>query len=260
MALVVGSALVFVRILASVLTAPLMGHQRVPILIRIGLAVLLTMVTVPILAQQQGFESVSQLDFFSAAINELLIGATMGLGITILISAAQVAGQVIGQLAGINLSDPLGGEAAQMGGVLAGFFNMLSLAVFAMMGGPELMVTAVLDTFQQLPLGHSIAQSELLELISTLLGQSLSLAVRAVGPAVAALFIATLALGFIGRTVPQLNMLQFGLNSNLIVLWLAILLTLSGCVWLFVDDIQLAVEHIRGSLTVPQNASLHVPR
>ncbi len=259
MALAIGAFLVFVRILASVLTAPLLSHARVPFLFRVGLAGMLTLVTVPILMQNASFADVSKLDLFTSVFNEALIGATIGLGVMILISAAQVAGQVIGQLAGINLTDPIGGENANMGGVMASFFNMLSLAVFAMMGGPEMMVTAVLDTFQQVPLGQLVVQRELLELMGTLLGQSLSLAVRAVGPAIAALLISTLTLGFINRTMPQLNMLQFGLNANLVVLWLAVFLTLGGCVWLFVDDIQSAVDHVRVALTHQQNASLHVP-
>ena len=260
MALAIGSLLVFVRILASILTAPLLSHARVPLTIRIALSGLLSFATVPILIQNSAFSNVENLDLFSAIINEALIGATIGIGITILLSAAQVAGQVIGQLAGINLTDPIGGENAQVGGVMAGFFNLLSLAVFAMMGGPELMVSAVLDTFHEVPLGQTVRQSELLELIGVLLGQSLSLAVRAVGPAIAALLISTLTLGFISRTMPQLNMLQFGLNANLIVLWLAVFLTLGGCVWLFVDDIQSAVDHIRVSLSQQQSASLNVPR
>jgi flagellar biosynthetic protein FliR len=260
MALAIGSLLVFVRILTSILTAPLLSHARVPIIFRVALAGLLSLVTVPMLVQYETFVAVAELDLFSAVINEALIGATIGIGVTILLSAAQVAGQIIGQLAGINLTDPIGGDAAQAGGVMAGFFNMLSLAVFAMMGGPEMMVTAVLDTFHEVPLGQTLVQSELLELMGVLLGQSLSLAVRAVGPAIAALLISTLTLGFISRTMPQLNMLQFGLNANLIVLWLAVFLTLGGCVWLFVDDIQSAVDHIRISLSHQKNVSMYVPR
>ena len=95
-------------------------------------------------------------------------------------------------------------------------------------------------------------------MIVLLLGQSLSLAVRAVGPAVAALLIATITLGFVSRTLPQMNMFQIGLGSNLIVFWVAVFLTLSGCVWLFVDDIQLALEQVQSTLTAQQNVSAHV--
>lgn len=181
----------------------------------------------------------------------------LGLGVAILLSAAEVAGQIVGQLAGINMTDPLSSESAK-GGVTAGFFNMLSLAVFAMMGGPEMMVTAILDTFQTVSLGQSMNQGALLEMIVLLLGQSLSLAVRAVGPAVAALLIATITLGFVSRTLPQMNMFQIGLGSNLIVFWVAVFLTLGGCVWLFVDDIQLALEQVQSTLTAQQNVSAHV--
>ncbi len=257
MALAIGALLVFVRIQASLLTAPLLGHAKVPLIFRVGLAGLLTVVTVPILAQGDSFAPLEQRDLFSCVLSEILIGSALGLGVAILLSAAEVAGQMVGQLAGINMTDPLSSESTP-GGVTAGFFNMLSLAVFAMMGGPELMVTAILDTFQTVSLGQVLNQNELLQMVVVLLGQSLSLAVRAVGPAVAALLIATITLGFISRTIPQMNMLQIGLGSNLIVFWLALFLTLGGCVWLFVEDIQLAVEQVQSTLTAQQNVNSHV--
>lgn len=257
MALAIGALLVFVRIQASLLAAPLLGHAKVPLIFRVGLAGLLSVMIVPILAQSGSFGELEQRDLFACILNEVLIGTALGLGVAVLLSAAEVAGQIVGQLAGINMTDPLSSESAK-GGVTAGFFNMLSLAVFAMMGGPELLVSAILDTFQSVSLGQTLNQGEMLQMIVVLLGQSLSLAVRAVGPAVAALLIATITLGFISRTVPQLNMLQIGLGSNLIVFWLAIFLTLGGCVWLFVDDIQLAVEQVQSTLAAQQNVSSHV--
>ena len=51
----------------------------------------------------------------------------------------------------------------------------------------------------------------------TLVSQSFSLGIRAAAPAVTALLLATLILGLVGRTLPQLNVLSlgFGLNAML---------------------------------------------
>ncbi len=258
MALATGSLLVFIRIAAAIFTAPILGYAKVPFYFRFALIGMLTIVTVPALVGSGGLEVVSELELVSAIFSEILVGGSIGLGISILLSSAQVAGQTIGQLAGINMVDPLAGETHQAG-VTGNFFNMLSLAVFALMGGPEMVVSAVLETFEKLPLGYSLDQSQLIEMIGILLGQSLSLAVRAVGPAIAALFIGTITIGFISRTIPQMNMLQVGLSSNLINFWLAIFLTLGGCVWLFVDDIHSAFEFVKSS-TFHQGAALHVPK
>lgn len=300
MALITSALLVFARIASAILVAPLLGHAKFPLIFRVGLAFMLTAVTVPLLLHNSAeplsqtvgqFLGTQQLQhepqpdtqatasaisvdsavsvnsanstvsansasaLFPSLLNEVLIGGAIGLGIMILLSAAQVAGQIVGQLAGINMTDPLVSEGSE-GGVTAGFFNMLSLAVFALMGGPEMVVSAVLETFHELPLGSEISQSRLLEMLVVILGQSLSLAVRAVGPAIAALLIATIALGFLSRTIPQLNMLQVGLGSNLIVFWLAIFMTLGGCVWLFVDDITVAVDYVKDTLTL-HNASAY---
>jgi flagellar biosynthetic protein FliR len=113
----------------------------------------------------------------------------------------------------------------------------MSAAVFVVIGGPELLISGVLDTFSFLPPGQAISGQQLVPLLSVLLSQSFILAAKAIGPAVAALLITTIAIGMVSRVMPQLNLLQMGLSSNLAVMYLAIFLTLGGCVWLFIDDI-----------------------
>ena len=66
--------------------------------------------------------------------------------------------------------------------------------------------------------------------------------------------VATISIGLIGRAYPQMNMLQVGLGSNLVVMLLAISLTLGGCVWLFVDDLGGAIQTIQNAIAQPADS------
>ena len=144
-----------------------------------------------------------------------------------------------------NTLDPQSGETASP---VSHLFGILSLAAFALVGGPELVVSAMLDTFVQLPLGTKLETANVLGLVTELLQQSFILTLRGVAPAVAALMISTLVIGLISRSYPQMNLLGMGLSSNLIVMLLAVFFTLGGSVWLFVDDLDQFIALITSSM------------
>lgn len=241
--------LALIRISAAVMTAPVLGSRTIPLRFRIVLAILLTLATFPLIRANSVSEVSADSSLASMALSELIVGTLLGFGIMIVFAAAQVAGTVIGQMAGLQMSnslDPLSGEATSP---VAQMFSILSLAAFALIGGPELVVTATLDTFANLPIGSSLETSNIGGLVAELLQQSFLLTLRGVAPAVAALMISTLIIGLVSRTYPQMNLLGLGLSSNLLVMMLAIFFTLGGCVWLFVDDLHQVMVTIQESIS-----------
>ena len=243
--------LALARITAAVLTAPVLGSRTVPIRFRLVLALLLTMATMPLIGTSGLSAELSgtEIDYVSALLSELTIGAMLGFGVLIVFSAAQVAGSVIGQMAGIQIAGNLDPQSGESTSPVSQMFGILSLAAFALIGGPELVITATLDTFANLPIGTSLQTATVFSLLGELLQQSFILTLRGVAPAVAALMISTLVIGLISRTYPQMNLLGLGLSSNLLVMFLAIFFTLGGCVWLFVDDLHQIIALIQDSIS-----------
>ena len=80
---------------------------------------------------------------------------------------------------------------------------------------------------------------------------SFSLAIRVAAPAVTALLLATLILGLIGRTLPQLNVLALGFGLNALLAFAALGLSLGVAAWAFQDQIQPAMEVIFDALKTP---------
>ena len=70
-------------------------------------------------------------------------------------------------------------------------------------------------------------------------------------PAVTSLLLATLVLGLIGRTLPQLNILALGFGLNSLLAFAALGLTLGAAAWAFQDQIQPAMQTIFNALKTP---------
>lgn len=242
---VLAGSLVAIRVTAMICTAPVLGHRAVPIRLKLALGGSLALLSAP-LVLPQATPLTSLAAWLPAASSELTIGLALGLGVSLVYHAAQMAGTVISQMAALPLGDAPGGSAPE--GPVGGLFGALSAAAFVLLGGPEWLVAATLDTFHRLPLGIALQTDSIVALMVELLRQSFLLTLRGVAPAVAAMLASTLVIGLISRNYPQINLLNLGLTTNLAVMWLAILFTVGGCIWLFADDFGYLLKFIGSSL------------
>ena len=77
-----------------------------------------------------------------------------------------------------------------------------------------------------------------MEGVTTLVTQSFVLGLRAAAPAVVALLLATLVVGFVSRTLPQLNIMALGFGVNALVALVAVGVSLGGACWIFQDALE----------------------
>lgn len=237
--------LVLVRLMAVTTTAPIFGSRHIGLWPRLVIAAGLTVVVLPIIPPAA--VSPNPIELGQACISEALTGAMLGFGMTILFTSATAAGGLIGQLAGLQLFgnvDPHSGSSESATGQL---FRIVSIAVFALLGGLELILAGVLDSLATLPIGTTISSENWIWLLTGLLQQSFLLILRCVAPSVAAMFIATYLIGMLNRTFPSMNAMGIGLSSNLVIMLLAVFLTLGGTMWLLVDDMHHATTWLNNT-------------
>jgi len=229
------------------MTAPILGSRAVGLRTRLAIAAMLVMLAMPLVHVPAEFsnQTPTGADWLPFIFSEAAIGITLGLGVTIMFSAAAAAGTVIGQMTGLQLGETGGGDSQSP---VSRFFHIVSIAVFALIGGPALVVTGILDTFIQIPLTTTLADGPMVSMATELLQQSFMLTLRAIGPVMIALFVSNIVIGLISRTYPLMNLLGLGLSSNLVVMFLAIFLSLGGTVWLFVDDIESTIDFVQQGL------------
>lgn len=245
--------LVLSRVGGLVATAPLFGASAVPARVRALLAVALALLITPL---QLGavVPSPANLPAYTLLLaGEAVIGVCLGLGVMILVYAMGLAGELVGYTGGLTISDVIDPASEENIPHLSRLMILVTLCVFLCIGGHRMVMAALLDTFQALPPGQCTAPQALCEAFSTLITQSFSLGIRAAAPAVTALLLATIALGLIGRTLPQLNVLAVGFGLNAMLTFAVLGLTVGTAVWAFHDEIEPALQTILDALHTPIN-------
>ena len=176
---------------------------------------------------------------------EALTGLTLGLGVLVLFSGVQVAGQLISQMSGMQLSDVFDPGFDTHLPVFSQLLYLVTLAVFVAIGGHRRVIEALLDTFVWMPTGQGVFSQSVTAAMTSVLSQSFVLGVRAAAPAMMALVLATLILGLASRTLPQLNVMVLGFGASAAVTLAVVGVSLGAAAWLFADQLEPARDGFR---------------
>lgn len=225
--------LVLARVGGLVATAPIFGTRAAPVQARALLALALSLLVTPLYASAAPPDVGHLLVFGKHVLSESLVGLLLGLGAMFLLSGVQLTGQIIAQLGGTAVAEGFDPMADENLPVYSQFFYFLTLAMFVLLDGHRLLMEALLDTYAWLPPGKAMLGESFVGVLTTMLGHSFLLGIRAAAPAMAALLLATLVLGLIGRTVPQINILVVGFSVNALLTVGAVCVTLGAIAWAF---------------------------
>lgn len=240
--------LILSRVSGLVLVAPIFGSQTVPLRIRALFSVALAMTVFPtFLGQGPGYPG-NTLNYLILIAGEILVGLTLGLGVQILFTGIQVAGQVIGQLSGMALADVFDPSLGSSNPVFTQVLYYVTMAVFVIIGGHRVLMASMLDTFAVMPPGVAAIPAPMVESLVTALAQSFLIGIRAAAPAMTALLLTTFILGLVSRTLPQLNIIAVGFGLNSMVTQAALLLSIGGAAWVFQGEVEPLLDNIQQSL------------
>ena len=251
MSIAVGFLYLTARLAAILTVAPLLGHKAVGMAMRLGLAFLMALAIAPVALPHfvtSNSGSISAPVILSQCLGEILVGTAIGLGILIIFSVAMMIGSTISHMSGLQLESVFANDDSFGQHPTTQLIGLTAAAVFVLSGGLELGLSTAIDSFAALPIGESISGKSGVKMITSILQQSFELTIRAVAPAIAALIVSTILIGMVSRSLPQLNLVQVGLSTNIGLMLAATFLTLGGCVWLVIDDVERVIEVINHSL------------
>jgi flagellar biosynthetic protein FliR len=214
----------FVRILAWLSFDPILGNQGVPMRVRVALAMVMAVVVTPLLPAVTPL-SLASGDGVLILLQQIAIGAALGFTLRIVFSTIEFAGQLIGLQMGLSfatLFDPVNGAQTQ---VIAQFLTLTMVLTLLAFNGHHLVITALVQSFQEIPIGSTLAPGGFSMLASwggTLFAVGLHISL----PITAALLVTNLTIGMMSRASPQLNIFAIGfpltLGVGFLVLYLAL--------------------------------------
>lgn len=216
--LIVPFLLATIRFLGLLLSAPAFVAPSFPLPIRFWIATILALAAWPFLATPLPERALAGWGGVAlAGAGELLVGITLGLLSALPLYALQVAGRVIGTQMGfgmVNVLDPFSQVQASLIGQIK---FLLGLWYFFYWDGHLLLMRGLVESFRLLPLGGAgFALGADMEL-GRWLQDLFILSFRIVLPYFGTLLLADLGLGFVARTVPQMNIFVLGLPLKILL-------------------------------------------
>jgi flagellar biosynthetic protein FliR len=214
-------------------SAPFWGSRVVPVVVRVWIAILLSVSTYPMVRTVPLSSGITIAWLFFALGGEILLGMVLGWLAQLLFSGMRLAGQEIEIKTGLGLIQLVDPNEGGHSGLFSTLFELIAGVLFFAMNGHHLLVQALWSSYKVFPLAGAKFAPRLLEGLVTSAGEIFAIALRVSAPVVIGLLLSDIILGLIGRAIPQMNVfiaaqpLQFGLAM------LLLLLAMPAFVWFF---------------------------
>jgi flagellar biosynthetic protein FliR len=203
LALLVTTGLVFARLAGAVMVLPGMAVDGVPKLVRLAIAVSLTVLIAPTAPVADVVPTLPLL--VSAMVSEvvlgLLLGGAVGLVFGGLVFATEIIGSQTGRLAALQFN-PLLKMSQDPIGILAG---MMALLVFMGMNLHLAVLLILAESFQTVHPGHVVGLLDVAGMWVELAGPTLKIGLRLAGPVLALVFLVNCFVAVLARLAPSMN-------------------------------------------------------
>jgi flagellar biosynthetic protein FliR len=236
-------------LLVSLRVAPTLGFAppftllRLPAPVRVLLALALALALVAgheratIGALQEGQS------LLSLAAGELFVGFATALALQLAFGAIQWAGNAVDTQAGFGLST-IADPTSQVQMPLAGtVFAYAAALTFFASGGPYDLLALWSASLDTLPVGHGAHAGDMIAL-GALLGSCFGLALGLFGLVMLVLFLLDLAIAFMSRTLPQMNVLLLGFQVKSMAMLVVLPIALALSTGLSLRLLRLAIQSV----------------
>lgn len=236
--------MVLTRITGIFLFTPLLTSTSVPTPFKVMLAFMFSIAIYPFVPLQNLPETIDLFSLAPLMFSELLIGVVIGLIAGLPMVAIQMGGYVMGYQMGLSLAESYNPELDTNSSVLGQLLFYLSIFIYITVGGFETIFLILADSFQTINAGTMGKGNVPLDMFVEVLSSGFELALRVASPIMAVVSMLLIAMGFIMKTMPQMNIMSFGFSIQ-IVAGLAILMLTIGTIGMVAgDELIFALETI----------------
>ncbi len=184
---------------------PFFGYTAVPLQVKAAISFILAAALAPTAALNIPATMTGVMPLAGAAIGEAAVGLAIGAATLLILIGAEFAGTLIGLQMGfssVTLFDP---QAEQETSIIGRLEYLLALTIFIALNGHHMLLTALGGSFSSIPLGGGVLGGQTPLFFARLTSEVFVVAVKLAAPVLAILLLTEIALGFISRALPQMN-------------------------------------------------------
>ena len=230
--------LVFARIGPMVMLLPGLGEMSVPVRVRLTVALILAAVLLPLHRNAYTLDLKAFGPVVLMLVEELLIGAVLGLTARLTISALQVAGSVVAQQLGLGFVTAVDPTQGQQGLILGNFLTMLGLTLVFAADLHHLVIAALNDSYTLFRPGELPIVGDVAALTTRTVANAFRIGIQLSAPFLVFGLLFNLGLGVLSRLMPQMQVFFVGMPLSILVGFLILILVLGAMMITFLGSVE----------------------
>jgi flagellar biosynthetic protein FliR len=230
--------LVFARIGTMVMLLPGLGELAVPVRVRLAVALVLTAVLLPLNRASYSLDLREFGPVFVILLEEITIGAVLGLTARLTISALQVAGSVVAQQLGLGFVTSVDPTQGQQGVILGNFLTMLGLTLVFAVDLHHLVIAALNDSYKLFRPGEIPLLGDMAALTTRTVADAFRIGIQLSAPFLVFGLLFNLGLGVLSRLMPQMQVFFVGVPLSILVGFLILLLVVGAMMATFLSSVE----------------------
>lgn len=215
-ALAASFMLVFARIGAMVMLLPGFGEVNIPVRIRLGIALMLTLILLPLHRAAYTVDMNSMASLLVMMLHEIIIGVVLGATARVTLSALQVAGSVIAQQLGLGFVTSIDPTQGQQGALIGNFLTILGLTLLFATDMHHLVIAALNDSYNAFSPGALVPSGDVAALFTSAFTTAFKIGIQLAAPFIVFGLVFNLGLGILARLMPQMQVYFVGVPLSIL--------------------------------------------
>jgi flagellar biosynthesis protein FliR len=227
--------LVFARVGSMVMLLPGLGESNIPVRIKLGIALLLTLILLPMhrAAYQIDLQSINPL--LVMMIHEIIVGVVLGATARVTLSALQVGGSVIAQQMGLGFVTSVDPTQGQQGVLIGNFLTMLGITLLFATDSHYLVIAALNDSYNIFSPGDLTPSGDIAALATRAFAAAFKLGMQLSAPFLVFGLVFNIGLGVLARLMPQMQVYFVGVPLSILAGFLIFALVLVAMMGTFLN-------------------------
>lgn len=189
------------------------GDKRVNTMVKFALIFLITMIVAPTIPSITTEIGLSDFQFTTTIISEVLIGLIIGFISTLITNAIQTAGSIIDVQGGFGMSQVFDPTTQTQTSIVSQFLITFGLLFFILNDFHITFLELIIKSFDAIPIGELLTLSDFSSILNAVIkisASAISVGVCIALPVIGVIFMVDIILGISTRTMPQLNLFSVG--------------------------------------------------
>lgn len=209
--------LILLRMIAFVVSSAVIGSPNVSAQVKILLSLVFVVLIYPTVKVSPEDLAVMADNLILLAARELLIGLTLGFLTRLFFFTVGMTGELVSVSIGLGAAQMFNPMMGSNSNTIEQFYNTLATLIFFAINGHHLLITGIAQSYELIPIAQMKLNLGPYAEIATFAQGMMMMGIKMSAPILAAILVTNIAMGLLGKAVPQINVLVTSMPVTLMI-------------------------------------------